>query len=274
MRAQRAGGRVQPNQRMAKEPCDSLDSCKIGRAPRAVGSGWRRSERCKPVGRVLGQRTGSGAQVLGRERELGRRREQLGRGFWAESPVRRSGSDVRSGWIVSIGLDWAERVGPNRLGWTSANQRKMDQTRERRGFRPMGTAVTAQEGAGDGGEHRLVYTAVRMGVTKLGTRIERRKWRGFVRRSVADRLGRKTESERARLGVDFARDPPPPFSSGGRGVLCGDRAGERGKAARERVGEESVSGKRACRGRERVSGGRRSWWVGNRDVSEMAEGRQ
>ncbi|PKI31500.1 hypothetical protein CRG98_048110 [Punica granatum] len=124
------------------------------------------------------EEVGLGTQELGSKRELGRRREQLGHVFWAESRVRRSGLDVRSGRIVSAGLDWAERVEPNRLGWTYANQRKMGRAREREGeWRRQGWVVErtplAADGAGDGGEHRLGYITLGMGVTKLKTvRIE------------------------------------------------------------------------------------------------------
>ncbi|PKI41582.1 hypothetical protein CRG98_038021 [Punica granatum] len=100
-------------------------------------------------------------------------------------------------------------------------------------FPLLGASATAREGVGDGGEHRLGCAVLKTSVTRLGTigigrissfipaeftvflarnfqveppeigGIERRKWRDFERGSDADRLGRKTESERARLGVDF-----------------------------------------------------------------------
>ncbi|OWM86459.1 hypothetical protein CDL15_Pgr026351 [Punica granatum] len=87
---------------------------------------------------------------------------------------------------------------------------------------------------------------------------------GFCMGKCRGSIGEKTESEKVRLGFDFARDLPH-SRAGAAGFLCENRAGERGKAARERAGEASggVSG-------ERVNGGRRLRWVGNRGMSEMA----
>ncbi|PKI74753.1 hypothetical protein CRG98_004862 [Punica granatum] len=125
--------------------------------------------RCRPAGQWLGRRAGPNGWVPGRARgnwaageeagprgALGRRNRWAAEDFgpqpnWAEraGPVR-SGSNTRLGgtgradWVGSPLLDWAGRT---RLGGTF----------EHRG-----------DGGGDGGEYRLGYAVLGMGVTGIG----------------------------------------------------------------------------------------------------------
>ncbi|OWM73960.1 hypothetical protein CDL15_Pgr022231 [Punica granatum] len=206
----------------------------------------------------------------GPDREEARQRaRKLGRGErWA------AGS---AGLQRTLGL---RRIGPNGLDSTAVptSGRRGDGARGRGRLQRAPPGLRrARDGrhearAGPDFEFFLrFFEFFRRGVFELNRlksgEIERRKWRGFVRGSVVDRLRRKTKSERARLGVDFTRDPPV-LEQGPQGFVR-DRVEERGKAARERAGEVSggVSG-------ECVSGGRRLRWVGSRGVSKMTEGLQ
>ncbi|OWM63490.1 hypothetical protein CDL15_Pgr026250 [Punica granatum] len=91
---------------------------------------------------------------------------------------------------------------------------------------------------------------------------------GFCAGKCRGSIGEKNREREGEIGRRFY-ERSPPSRAGAVGFLCENRAGERGKAARERAGEASggVSG-------ERVNRGRRSRWLGNRGVSEVAEGRQ
>ncbi|PKI70070.1 hypothetical protein CRG98_009533 [Punica granatum] len=189
------------------------------------------------------------------------------RAFRVEFQARRNGSG-RLGRIAFAGLGWGDSTRLNLHkpeSWTElVRGRTSEKTKkggergfdgQERRFPPLGAAATVQEGARGGGEHYLGYAVLETGVTRLEPlnrlkfgEVERRKWRGFVRGSVADRLERKTESERARLGVDFARDPPR--SRAGAAGFCA------GSSWRERE-----SDKGACRGSERRHVGRAcQWW--------------
>ncbi|PKI33070.1 hypothetical protein CRG98_046537 [Punica granatum] len=196
------------------------------------------------VGWAERARVGSQKGVLGRALELGRICGRNGSLIQGRNP-RRGGT----GRIVSARL--------GRAGWARLAQTKK-----------MGRAREKEDAGEDEDGRRGGFQRPRTAVPTSGRRGDGTKWRGFVRGNVADRLGRKTESERARL-TSILKEIPPRLSSEGRRVLCENRAGESGKAARERAGEASggVSG-------ERVSSGRRPRLVGNRGVSEMVEGRQ
>ncbi|PKI70074.1 hypothetical protein CRG98_009537 [Punica granatum] len=236
---------------------DTTRSETCGPARRGAGpTSWAGQAEAGPDLGGLGRarRNWAACEEAGLRGTLGRRKRWVAEDFgpqtdWAE----------RAGLITFAGLGWGDSIGLNLhkpKRWAEPVRGRAPENTKKGGergsdglerwFPPLGTAATVQEGAGGSGEHRLGCAVLETGVTRLGP----------VRISSFSLLFfEKTESERARLGVDFARDPPP-FSSWGCGVLCGIELEREGKR------QGSVPGKRAVACRASVSvvaGGRGGW---------------